>query len=138
MIRTTLYISKYDWIVHCYFAVDDYYAHEICSMLAHIGASRRIQADAWNSMCNGSMNSGITYSNYDRRRSVMVTQITSSSQEFFNSFVHETGHLATHIAIADGIDLKGEEVRYIQGDVAMALFPHCKELLCDCCRRKGR
>ena len=136
MIRTTLYISKYDWVVHCYFAVDCYYATEIVAMMAKLGASRNICARAYASMSDGKMNGGITYSNYEKRESVMVTELTSSAREFFDSFVHETGHLATHIAMADNISLEGEEVRYIQGDVARALFPSCEKLLCDCCRDK--
>lgn len=136
MIRTTLYISKYDWVVHCYFAVDCYYAQEIVAMLSRIGASRKVQGDAWRQMANGNLDGGLTYSNYGKRVSVMVTQITSNASEFLDSFVHETGHLATHIALEDGIDLEGEEVRYIQGDVARALFPECRVLMCDCCRSR--
>lgn len=134
MIRTTLYISKYDWLVYCYFAVDCYYAQEIISRMARIGAPWRLQADAWESMCNGKLNGGITYSNYNRRESVMVTELTSNEDEFLDSFVHETGHLATHIAIADDIDLKGEEVRYIHGDITRALFPSCRRLICGGCK----
>lgn len=136
MIRKTLYIRKYDWVLHCYFAVDCYYAHEIIAEMKHIGASPRILNSAFASMMKGKLNGGITYSNYDRRESVLVTELTSSASEFFNTFIHETGHLATHIALADGIDLEGEEVRYIHGDVSCALFPTCKGLLCDCCRKK--
>lgn len=138
MIRTTLYISKYDWVVYCYFAVSCYYACEICAKLQSIGASRSVLNSAYASMVNGKLNGGITYSNYDRRESVLVTELTSNASEFFDSFIHETGHLATHIALADGIDLKGEEIRYIQGDISRALFPFCESLLCDHCRQQKR
>lgn len=136
MIRTTLYISKYDWLVYCYFAVDCYYACEICAKMKSIGASRPILNKSFAQMSNNQLNGGITYSNYDRRESVLVTELTTSASEFFDSFIHETGHLATHIALADGINLEGEEVRYIQGDISRALFPSCESLLCDCCRKK--
>lgn len=134
MIRTTLYIKKYDWVVHCYFAVTCYYAHEIIAMMSRLGASERNLVDAWSSMCDGQLNGGITYSNSRRRESVMVTELTTSAREFMDSFVHETGHLATHIALEDDIPLDGEEVRYIQGDISRALFPMCHALLCDECR----
>lgn len=136
MIRVTLYISKYDWVVDCYFAVDCYYANEIVTKCHKLGASDSTLADVWAKLSSGELNGGITYSNYRTRESVLVTQLTSSADEFFDSFVHETGHLATHIAIADGINLEGEEVRYIQGDVARALFPSCRKLMCECCRKR--
>lgn len=138
MLIHTLYISKYDWLVHCYFAVDTYYADTIVNRLDSLGASTTIQRETYRLLSSGALDSGITYSNYHRRESVLVTAITSNASEFFNSFVHESGHLATHIAIADDLDLKGEEVRYIQGDVARALFPSCRHLLCDCCRKQKR
>lgn len=137
MIKTTLYISKYDWLVHCFFAVDCYYACEIINEMSWLGASRKVLAQSYALMSDDNLDGGITYSNYDRRESVLVTELTSNACEFFDSFIHETGHLATHIAKADGIDLEGEEVRYIQGDVSRALFPFCEKLLCDCCRKKG-
>ncbi len=137
MVRTTLYISRYDWVVHCFFAVDCYFATEIVAMMAGLGASRNMCARAYASMSDDKLNGGITYSNYSKRESIMVTELTSNACEFFDSFVHETGHLATHIAMADKISLEGEEVRYIQGDVARALFPSCRHLLCDCCREKA-
>lgn len=136
MIHTSLYITKYDWLVHCYFAVDCYYAQDIVAMIKKLGASEQTLARIYAKMSQDELNGGITYSNYDRRESVLVTQITSSASEFFNSFVHETGHLATHIAVTDCLDLEGEEVRYIQGDVAKALFPYCRKLMCDCCREE--
>lgn len=138
MIRTTLYISKYDWLLHCYFAVASYYVDEIVDHLAILGASPKVQRSTYNLLSKGTLDSGITYSNYSRRESVLVTALTSNASEFFNSFIHETGHLATHIALADGISLKGEEVRYIHGDISRALFPYCQHLLCDCCRHKKK
>ena len=136
MIKVTLHIRKYDWLVHCYFAVDCYYACEILAKMREIGASRRIQGEAYASMASDKLNGGITYSNYDKRESVLVTQLTSDASEFFNSFIHETGHLATHIATTEGIDLEGEEVRYIQGDISRALYPFCSTLLCPHCRER--
>lgn len=134
MIHVDLYISKYDWLVHCYFAVSHYFTNSIVESLRKTGAGSAVLLDSRNKLLAGKLNGGINYSNYDRRESVLVTELTSSAAEFLDSFVHETGHLATHIAIADGIDLKGEEVRYIQGDIARALYPYCSRLLCDHCR----
>lgn len=134
MIRVSLYISKYDWVVHCYFAVSCYYVYEILDVMKRVGAADKYLSKAYISLFDCKLNGGITYSNYTKRESVLVTELTSCASEFFDSILHETGHLATDIAIEEGLDLKGEEVRYIQGDIGRALFPYCKKLLCDCCR----
>lgn len=134
MIHVDLYISKYDWLVHCFFAVNHYFTNSIVESARRTGASDTVLHDIRNKLHEGKLNGGITYSNYDKRESVLVTEITSSAAEFLNSFVHETAHLATHIALADGISLEGEEVCYIQGDVARALYPTCSQLLCNRCR----
>lgn len=136
MIRTTLYITKYDWLVHCYFAVTCFYAHEIIAKMAYLGASGKNLADAWASMNDGKLNGGITYTNPVMRESVMVTELTDDVSEFMDSLVHETGHLATHIAVEEGLSLEGEEVRYIQGDMTKALYPSYRSLLREKCRAK--
>lgn len=50
--------------------------------------------------CN--LNTGITYSNIRNRETVMVIALTSSPEEFQNSFDHEKGHLCRHISRAFG------------------------------------
>lgn len=37
MIRQTIYIDKYDWIVHAYFYVSEYYTDEIMEQLWELG-----------------------------------------------------------------------------------------------------
>lgn len=134
MIHVNLYISKYDWVVHCFFAVNHYFTNTIVESIRKTGGNEKIQSDVRKKLQEGKLNGGITYSNYDKRESVLVTEITSSASEFLNSLVHETHHLATHIALADDISLTGEEICYIQGDVARTLFSFCSKLLCPNCR----
>ena len=43
----------------------------------------------------------------------MVISLTSTPEEFQNSWDHEKGHLCRHISKAFGIDPYGEEAQYL-------------------------
>ena len=134
MIRVKLYLKKYDWLVHCYIAVDCYYTYEILDKMRRIGASRRIMADAHKNLLACQLDTGLCYSNPELRESVWVTSLTSEPGEFLNSIVHEIRHLQQHIANECGLDNDSEEVCYLCGNIAQELFKHCHFPLCPRCR----
>lgn len=134
MIRTTLYLPKYDWTVYVYIAVDEYYTYEILDKMRQIGADRYFLTRAHKNLTDGELNGGITFSSKDKRKSVWVTEITSSAAEFLDSIVHEIRHLEQHIANVFGLDENSEDVCYLCGEIAYRLFPYCKHLLCEHCR----
>ena len=79
-------------------------------------------------------NNGLTYSNFKDRCSVVVIGLTKSPEEFQNTFDHEKGHLAMHIANALNIDLLGEEFQYLTGEIGQKMFLVARRFLCDHCR----
>jgi hypothetical protein len=91
---------------------------------------------AYENLSSGNLNSGLCYSNYNNRESVIVISKTSSASELFNSCIHEFAHLAAHIAKADGLDNAGEHVAYCVGDLARDVWGHIGHLFCDCCKKK--
>ena len=131
-----LYYAKHDWLVRVYVAVDTYYVEDIVEMLQTIGCSRKDCARAKGNLTSGYLDTGLCYSNYKDRISVLVIGKTSSSGQFLNSLTHEVTHLATHIAGASGIDLLSEDLCYMAGDIAMMMYDRCHDLLCCKCRRK--
>ena len=135
MIRTTLFLPLYDWVVYVFIAVDEYYTYEILDKMRQIGADNHFLARAHKNLTDGNLDGGLTYSNPTEHKTVWVTELTTSADEFFNSIVHEIRHLQQHISNAYGIDQNSEEVCYLCGDIAYRLFPYCKKLLCDCCRK---
>lgn len=135
MIRARLYLPKARWYINAYIAVDEYYAYEILEHMRQLGASRDTLAKAYRNLMSGQLNNGITYSNPNRRETVWVIEITSSAREFFNSVVHEIGHLSQHIAIEMELDQNSEDVCYLSGDIAYTLFPYVRGLLCEHCRK---
>ena len=138
MIRTNIYLERYDWMVRCYIAVTHYACDDILATIRRMGCRGKIYDDAKNNLCNGAINSGLTYTSFRKRESVMVTAIADSAKEQYNTLSHEIAHVCAHIAEGVGIDPSSEEYAYLVGDFSMALFPKVKRLLCDCCRQGKR
>lgn len=67
---------------------------------------------------------------------VMVIAMTTSPEQFQNSWDHEKGHLCRHISRTFGIDPYGEEEQYLRGYIGQKMFPVSKKFLCECCRNK--
>lgn len=136
MIRARIYLPRYDWTIHAYIAVYEYYTYEILDKMRSLGADRHCLSDAHANLTSRQLDNGLTFSSPDRRQTVWVVALTSSAHEFFNTIVHEIRHLQQHIANVYGIDENSEEVCYLCGDIAMLLFPYVRGLLCEHCRKK--
>lgn len=140
MIVQDFYIGRYGWHVRVYYAVTTYWAGWIAGDLESIGCRGYDLERACRSLESGDLNTGITYSNNRMRETVMVIALTSSPEEFQNSFDHEKGHLCRHISKVFGIDPYGEEEQYLSGEIGQKMFPVAKRFLCEHCRKgmKGR
>lgn len=135
MIRQEFDLKRYDWHVWVYYAVDAYYADEILYHLEKIGCRKRDLHRAERNLTSGQLDTGLTYSNRETGETVMVIALTSTPDEFQNSYDHEKGHLCRHIVQAYGIDPFGEEAQYLAGEVGQKMFPVAKKFLCECCRK---
>ena len=138
MIRQQFDISGYDWKVEVYYAVDAYYTDEIMGRLYDIGCRGDDLQTAYENLSSGKPDTGLTYSNYGTRQTVMVIGITSSAAQFQNSYDHERKHLEAHMAAALGIELRGEQLCYLSGEIGQLMFEKAKLMLCDCdcCKHK--
>lgn len=136
MIRQTFSIPKYGWKVKVWYAVDDCYTGEIMCALMTLGANEDFIEEARYMLDDGMLNEGLTLADYRTKRAVVVIGITTSAQEFFNTYEHEKRHLVEFIADAEKIPMHGEEISYLDGYVASQMFDYCRELMCDCCRKK--
>lgn len=136
MIRQKLHIKEYDWVVHAYFYVSEYYTDEIMEQLWTLGCDVDTARKAYLNLSSGELDTGLCYSNYRHRESVVVIARTSSPAELFNSIHHELCHLQSHIANVYRLNPLGEEVAYLTGEIAREMFPKISHLLCECCRKK--
>lgn len=82
------------------------------------------------------INAGSIYSNKYSRESLLIIGKADSTDEFYDTFDHEKGHLAMHICIADNIDPFSEKYQYLAGEIGKKMFCAAKELFCEECREK--
>lgn len=138
MIRQQIHIktNKCDWKVRIYYVVTHINAEEIMSQLIALGCSGDNLQDAEVNLYKGNLDTGLTYSNADKKKTIMVIAKTSTPMEFACSQQHEVGHLKSHMAETYGIPQKGEDIQYLGDEIYRLMWPVAKTLLCECCRRK--
>jgi hypothetical protein len=119
-----------------FYAVDTYYTDQILDELEYIGCSQNELARAEYALRSGYYNTGLTYTNTKNRYSVIVIGLTTTAEEFQNTFDHEKGHLAMHIGEYLKIDIFGEEFQYLTGAIGQKMFKIAKRFMCDHCRSK--
>lgn len=132
MIIRDLYIEKYRWHVHCYFAVDKYYTEEILDKLESLGCSYTVYDRVAVKMEQNDLNAGFTYSNRIAHETLMVIGKASSNAEYINSISHELRHLCDDIASVTNMQTSGEEVAYLAGDIASEIADVIQVLVCNC------
>lgn len=136
MIKQNIYIEKLGWLVHAYFHKTKYDVDEIMEKLWDLGCDSDTALSAYKNLSSGDLNTGLCYSNYKNKESVLVIGKTTTAAEFFNSFHHELKHLEAHISKVYEFDPIGEDAAYLSGELAMIMFPKIKHLICDCCRNE--
>lgn len=133
MIRQDFTLSN-SWRVRVYClvtAVDD---GVILRDLEKIGCDEDTADEIRRNIVADKENFGFTYSNTEISEAIMVIGIASSAKEFFNTLIHEIGHLTRHISKCEGFDPYGEEEQYLQGEIAMEVYPIVSDFLCEDCR----
>lgn len=129
MIRQWVYFTEWDWTMVACFDVTSDDAGAVLKLLKTAGCSYEVFLRAKQNLLHEGLNTGLTYSNKDKRVSIMVVKEASDSAQFWNTLDHEKGHVATHIGAALGIDCRGEEQEYIAGEIAQELYPIAREYI---------
>lgn len=78
-------------------------------------------------------NRGYTFSNLDKRTSIIIIGKATDASQMFDSIVHEMKHLAEHIGEYYGIDPREEQSAYLQGEVGRKMWPAAAMVLCPKC-----
>lgn len=130
-----LYIENCKWHVKIYIAVTCYYTDDICRSLLEIECPISILHRARESMRECNLNTGLTYSNGNRRESVIVVAMASSPNEFINSLTHEVRHLTDHILKELEYSVGGEPVAYLTGDIIGSLWEDIHQFTCCKCSK---
>lgn len=137
MIRQRITLPKYGgWVIDCYYATTQYAVDEIMEQLWQLEVDAANARRAFDNLTSGEVDTGLCYSNFRKRSTVLVVALASSAAEFLNSLTHEAAHACVHIASAMGVDHRSEDFAYMVGELCREMYPYVKEQLCDCCREK--
>lgn len=136
MIRCELYSPRCDWHVTVFFSINEYWTDEIMECLCELKIDAANARKAYKNLSSVDINTGLCYSNFSQKRSVVVISRASSADELFNSTMHEFKHLSSHMSKACGMDDNGEDIAYATGELAHDMWRYVKHLFCDCCRKK--
>lgn len=133
-----LNIDKYNWHVRLYFAVTCYHTGSILKSLNNIECPDDLMEHIRSNLEKCDMDTGFTYSNKPLKSTVMIIGLSSSPAEFLNSFEHELRHLVDDIASVFNLDMAGEEVAYLTGDINSVLWKDIHQFTCCKCKKHGR
>lgn len=134
--RRKIYIK--DWSADVFFCSHHYDEHVLQEALEDVEAPWSVIVRMREIARDDEYNTGFTYSNERKRQSVVVIGKSTNAAEFVNTFVHELRHLSDDIAISTNIDLRGEGVGYLQGEIARELADIVGLFICPKCRTRNR
>lgn len=135
MIVQEIHLGNYGWSATIYYAEAKCLCEEVLAELREIGAEEGDLADIGGLLQRCDRNTGFTYST-PRGKSVVYIAPTDDASQFMDTYDHEKGHLAKHIALYRNINPWGEEYEYLAGEIGRQTFPAAKRFLCDGCRKK--
>ena len=67
-------------------------------------------------------NTGFTFSNSDYKMSIVCISLSSNTDQFVNTVIHEAKHVQSHICSYYGIDEAGEEAAYLIGYLVQRMY----------------
>lgn len=120
--KQTFSIPECGWEVTVYYAVGKTGAKEVAEKLESIGCGGSVLTSARGNLERAALDTGLTYSNYGSRSSVMVIHKASNVGEFVNTISHEKTHLLMHICDAMDINPYSEDAARLSGDVSQILL----------------
>lgn len=136
--RFSFSLPAYDWTVECFVCPGIREKLRINELLEDFGAPSKIIRRVIEKLNTGAKNEGFTYSAVGKRCSVVFISETTDARQSMNTIVHEVRHLTDDIATAENIQMTGEKVAYLSGEIAEKMFKECHVFLCDECRERHK
>ncbi len=136
MIIQNVYLDNWNWNIRVYYNASKKYKNIIIDDLKTLGFDNYYIDNLQSMLLYGGINWGVTYTNSEVNTSIVIIGKTTNAEQFQNTFDHEKGHLATHIAQVYNINPYGEKYQYLVGDIGLKLFKVAKQYLCDNCRNR--
>lgn len=121
MIHFKVHLDKLDWCIECFVTTDDSQFDEIMCKLEKLGCSEKIMKKACQ-ILSEQIDSGFAYSNSKLHKSLMIINMSTSMDEFVNTYNHEKNHIEMHICEELNIDPYSEEAADLSGYLAQAFY----------------
>lgn len=120
MTEQEIYLGRYGWAVHVMSDVRPEDAAMVEKRLRDLGCGGVPLEDAYSLVLEGRPNKGLTYSNVDTGKSVVVIGWAVCDAEYMNSLCHEMLHVVQHISEVFMVNMYGEEACYLLGGLVQA------------------
>lgn len=120
------------WLITACTDVTPYDTEAALRILLDAGIDYHNASRAYRNISQGHKDTGLCFSNPKTRTSIIIISKTSSPRQALNSISHEIAHCCQHISNTLHIDPYSEDLAYLAGDIAMALYPKIRHLICDC------
>lgn len=122
MIRREIHLEQYRWSITCFIGYTANDTDEICHALEGIGCNGHSLESAYRHLSLSSDERGLTYSNVDKRESVVAAGASDNKGNLVNTIGHELLHVVAHICDNDNITMQSEEPCYIMGELCQKTF----------------
>lgn len=97
MIIKDIYIKSYNWTVNIIYKFNKSDIKQIVELLDNIDCPFYLLQDCINFLKEDKLNTGVTYSNYKNKSSIIIIGKQIDKYELLNTIVHECYHLIQHI-----------------------------------------
>ena len=77
----------------------------------------------------GERDTGFTYTDFDKKKSIVGISLTTSQEQFFNTLVHEAKHVQSHICMYYNVAEDSEAAAYLIGYIIQKMYKVFKDLI---------
>lgn len=70
----------------------------------------------------GERDTGFTYTNFKKKRSIVGISLATSEEQFFNTLIHEIKHVQSHICKYYNVEEDSESAAYLIGYIAQKIY----------------
>lgn len=120
MIAQYIELGNRGWSILVYYNADYHDSFELEDSLKQIEASQK-EIDKALDVLND-YNTGFTFSNEEKKMSIVCISKAENEQQFLDTAVHEIKHVQSHICEYYDIDEDSEEAAYLIGYIARRMY----------------
>lgn len=118
MIQQNLHIEEIGWNLRIFYCPKTTSQRSIVlQRLFDAGCTGKNYRRAMALLNSGALNIGLTYTNKDERKTIIVVGCSSDIAEFVNTLTHEINHFIEHVMEALNIESGTEDEAYFTGEL---------------------